>query len=365
MTGLFQQIRNQNTLSCAIVIMSKTLCQKRTNDGWPRMKQRVLVLGANGFIGKRVVQALAASEWAAPISTSRRAVRVICADQPKSLQLDATDARQLRSAMEGVTGVVNCVLGNSRTIVNNARVLFGVAASMSQPPRIVHLSSLAVYGAAVGDVDQTTAPIGRLSAYGAAKLESEQLATANSSALTLRLAIVYGPDSAQWSGRIAQLLHAGRLGDLGPAGDGYCNLVYIDDAVEAILRALRSPNIEGRIFNLSLPEPPTWNEYFGRYAAALGAVPLAHITKRRLRIESKIMAPPQKFAEIIVGKIAPRLARLLPQAIPPSLIRLFEQEIRMKVGATEEAFGLRWTPLEEGLKKAAAWYHAPSTTLNH
>jgi len=317
---------------------------------------RVLVLGATGFIGKRVLGALGASGWASPVAASRRRANLAGADQTESVQLDATDAGQLRRAMEGVTAVVNCVLGNSRTIIEGARALFSVAGGMPHPPRIVHFSSMAVYGDAACEVDESAAPVGRLSAYGAAKFETERLAAANPSIVTLRPGIVYGPGGAQWSGRIAQLLYAHRLGDLGRGGDGYCNLVYIDDVAEAVLRALQSPEAEGKAFNLSLPDPPTWNEYLSRYAAALGAVPVSRIAHRRLRLESTLLAPPQKIAEIIAGKFSPPLARRLPQAIPPSLVRLFQQEIRLKVDLAEQVLGLRWTDLERGLTETAAWY---------
>jgi 2-alkyl-3-oxoalkanoate reductase len=224
-------------------------------------------------------------------------------------------------------------------------------------PRIVHLSSLAIYGAATGDVDESTSPDGELSPYGAAKLQAERFATPELSLVVFRPGIVYGPGSAQWSGRIAALLQSHRLGDLGRAGDGYCNLVHVDDVVAAILAALRRPDLAGKTFNLSLPEPPTWNDYFVRYAKALGAVPVARITRRRLKIESKILAPPLKIAEIVLGKFGPRFKRLLPQAIPPSLVRTFGQEIRMRVDRAEQDLGLRWRPLDEGLRQAAAWYH--------
>jgi nucleoside-diphosphate-sugar epimerase len=317
-------------------------------------------LGATGFIGKRVLDALRSSDWASPVAASRRRADPAAADRTEWVQLDATDPQQLQRALEGVTAVVNCVLGNSRTIVDGARALFSVAGGMREPPRIVHFSSVAVYGEAAGDVDESAAPVGRLSAYGAAKFETERLAAGNPFIITLRPGIVYGPGGGQWSGRIAQLLFAHRLGDLGRGGDGYCNLVYIDDVVEAVLRALRLPNTEAKAFNLSLPDPPTWNEYLLRYAAALGAVPVSRIGQRRLHLESTLMAPPQKIAEIIAGKLAPRLARRLPQPIPPSLVRLFRQEIRMKVGLAEQVLGLRWTPLEEGLRLTAPGYRPRS-----
>ena len=316
------------------------------------MTQRILVLGANGFIGRQVVAALSSSDWATPVPAGRRAA---AAGQPASLQVDTTNGAQLRDALADVSGVVNCVAGGTDTIVNGARTLAEAAADAPQKPRIVHLSSLAVYGERVGDADETTTAGGELSPYGAAKEAAERLIQSHSDAVVLRLGIVYGPYSSQWSGRIAQLLHARRLGDLGGGGDGYCNLTYVADAVQGIISCLRRA-VGGNVFNLSMRDPPTWNEYFTRYAIALGAVPVARISGRRLRIESKLLAPPLKVAEIIAGKVAPRLGRLIPQPIPPSLVRLFRQELRLQVARAETALGLEWTPLEVGLTRSAAWY---------
>src|SRR5207237_284416 len=113
-------------------------------------------------------------------------------------------------------------------------------------------------------------------------------------AVVLRPGIVYGPGSAQWSERVARWLHAGRIGDLGACGDGYCNLVHVSDVCAATLKALGTRDAAGRAYNLGSPQPPTWNEYFVEYGRALGAVPVRRISRRRLRIETKILAPPLK-----------------------------------------------------------------------
>jgi 2-alkyl-3-oxoalkanoate reductase len=154
--------------------------------------------------------------------------------------------------------------------------------------------------------------------------------------------------------RFAQYLLARRLGDLGPAGDGYCNLVHVDDVAAAIVRALENPQTDGQVYNLSSSNPPTWNEYLIRYARALRAVPVRRISGRRLKIETKVLAPPLKIAEILAR--AARLASsVLPPPIPPSLGRLMRQEIRLSTVRAEQGLGMQWQDLEAGLTQTAKW----------
>ncbi|MDP9064234.1 MAG: NAD(P)-dependent oxidoreductase [Pseudomonadota bacterium] len=319
----------------------------------PDQRQKIVVLGARGFIGGHVTRALAMSDWATPVATSRRALPP---DEILRLRLDATYEDQVHTAIADAAGVVNCVSGSVDTIIRNARALFGAAARLPRRPRIVYLSSMAVYGSGDGNVDESTPLDGVQSAYGAAKLEAERLGSQAQSLVILRPGIVYGPGSTQWSGRIGRYLDARRVGDLGAAGDGFCNLVYIDDVVNAIIGALRLPGSENHVFNLSLPDPPTWNEHFIQYAQSIGAVPVARVTGRRLRLETRLFAPPLKVMEIVLARVAPRLQVAVPEAMPPSLLHLFGQRIRLKVGRAEDRLGLRWTAMPTGVRQAAEWY---------
>ena len=322
------------------------------------MKQRILVLGGTGFIGRRVVATLNASGWAAPIAASRRPQQEPTRGQHDQLKIDATDAPQLRAALVGVSAVVNCIAGTPKAILTNAKALFGTLSELSQPPPVVHLSSLAVYGAGVGRVDELTPPTKPLSAYGSAKLEAERLAGECASVVILRPGIVYGPESAQWTTRIGSLLVARRIGDLGERGNGYCNLTYVDDVSQAIVSALRVSDAAGSTFNLSMPNPPRWNEYFLRYATALGATPVARIGESRLQVETRIIAPAARISRLVVSRLPGKLDRSVPECIPPSLLRLFAQEIVMNSDRAEAVLGIRWTPLTSGLEQAAEWYRS-------
>jgi nucleoside-diphosphate-sugar epimerase len=322
------------------------------------MSQRVLILGASGFIGWHLSAALARTDWAFPVLASRRRLASPAPDRSECLILDATDEAALTSAVARAGAVINCIAGGAKSMVSSARALLGAAERVDSPPRIVHFSSMAVYGSVPGEVDESGRLVSDRGAYAAAKIQIEELYSGQRNVL-LRPGIVYGPRSAQWTERIAHWLLSHRIGDLGAAGDGYCNLVYIDDVVEAVLAALRVP--QAGVFNLAAPDPPTWNDYFVAYAKALGAVPTRRIGPRRLFLESKLLAPALKIAEV-AARAARRRQLSIPPPIPPSLLGLFRQRIRLNSAKAAEQLGLRWTPLEEGLQRSAAWFQSRIAT---
>jgi 2-alkyl-3-oxoalkanoate reductase len=316
-------------------------------------QQRILVLGANGFIGRAVVAALASSGWAAPLLGVRRASPL--PGGPEQRMVDATVEDSVLRAAQGASAIVNCVAGNAPTLVESAKAACAAAARMNPPPRLIHLSTMSVYGTAVGLIDEETPLKGDLGPYSEAKVTAERAAAAYHRCVIVRPGCVFGPRSEQWSIRIARLLQARRLGDLGAAGDGFCNLVHVEDVATAVLQALQRPATDGRVYNLSTPQPPTWNQFLVSFAIALGAVPVRRIGRRRLRIETKLLAPPLKIAEIL-GRAVGVPAHRLPPPLPPSLLRLMAQEIRLDTRRAEAELGLCWRTLDVSLAEAArAW----------
>jgi nucleoside-diphosphate-sugar epimerase len=302
--------------------------------GFFLVKQRVLVLGSEHFVAASVLRALAASDWAAPVPFS---------GPPASLS---------EAHVAGVHSVFNGTMGRPDAIHAQAQALYGALERIDGGVRAVHLSSMTVYGTRSGEVVETAALRSDLGAYGAAQVTAESLAARYPQSVILRPGCEYGPDCPQWSERIARLLCSHRLGDLGAAGDGVCNLLFVDDLVEAILKSLRAPDIDGACFNLAMRSPPTWNEYFTRFARALGAVPVSRIGSRRLKIEARLAAPPLKLLEMMQRRLG--LATAIPPAITPSLLNLCSHNITLLSGKAEEALELAWTPLHEGLQRAAA-----------
>jgi nucleoside-diphosphate-sugar epimerase len=318
--------------------------------------KKVLVLGGDEFIGGRVLLALANSDWAQPLADLEGA-RCVKHAHVGSLKFDATDPKSLSAALSQVEAVVNCLSGDPKIIAAAAQALFQCAPHCATPPLIVHISSMSVYGSMVGDIGED-APLEthmeNLGAYARAKIQAERVASGYKRKVILRPGCEYGPGGELWSGRVAKWLFAHRVGDLGVNGDGYCNLVYIDDLVDAVLRSLQKPAATDRVFNLSMPEQPTWNEYLVKYARALGAVPVKRISKRRLAIESKMLAAPLKALEI--GTRIAGLRPFAPPAIPPSFLYLARQEIRLDSSQARRVLGWDCSSLDSGLATTAAWY---------
>jgi nucleoside-diphosphate-sugar epimerase len=241
-------------------------------------------------------------------------------------------------------------------MVMSARHLFATALAL-RVERVVHISSMVVYGEATGLVDEQSPIASEGGDYAQAKVAAERLARDFSqrggNVVVLRPSCIYGPGSEQWTGRIGRLLRAGRIGDLGLAGDGCCNLIYIDDMASAVLQALRRPGLDGEAFNVSEPDPETWNHYFVRFGRALGATPIRRISSRRLELETKFAAPVLKGLELLGRRLGSPVR--MPDAIPPSLALLWRQDIRLDHRKSDELLCFSRTSLAEGLAASARW----------
>ena len=264
------------------------------------------------------------------------------------------DARALAAALPNANAIAHCIAGAAAQIQRNAATLYGLLATSNARPRVVHLSSMTVYGSATGAVDESCEPRADLGPYSQAHRAAEKVSAA-AGAVILRPAAEYGPTCGAWSGRIARLLKARRLGDLGEFGDGWCNLVFIDDLASVFRWALREPGIEGKIFNVADPQKITWNDYFTRYAIALGATPVRRIGPRRLKWETRLAAPPLWAAGLLANTARLRFLPI-PPPIPPSMLRLCGQAIDLSPALLDGIMRPTWTPLDKGLRQAAEAY---------
>lgn len=320
---------------------------------------RVLVLGGNGFIGRSVVRCLLDTDWAEPVVASRFALQSATKDGVTTISVDSKDEDRLTGALAGVDAVVNCVAGDGSSISAGAGSLVNAALAARQP-RIVHLSTESVYGCAEGRVNESFPLRDDLGWYGHAKILAEKhmqrYYAAGGALVILRPGCVIGSGSEAWVGRIARWLVAGRLGDLGPWGDGPANLVDVDDVARACVLALRHPcsgtNIP--IFNLAMPDSPRWNDYFSDLALALGAIPLKRMGKGLLQFEAYIKGIPLKLMERVLSRMKLPTQHLSP-GIPPSLLALWRQQLWLDGSAATRELGMTWSSYADSLRISTEW----------
>jgi len=250
----------------------------------------VLVTGATGAVGPRVVQALHDSGYC---------VRTLSLDEPLinlfpddvEVQVgDVTDPSTVHSAAQGVEAVIHLAallhivnpppalrekyeqinVGGTATVIE--------AAIQAGIKRVVFFSTIAVYGDSAGQV-LTEGTLPRPDTfYAQTKLAAERIVLeakrpdGQSIGTVLRLGAVYGSRIKGNYRRLLQSLARDRFIPIG-AGRNRRTLVYDKDVARAATLAAHHPAAAGEIFNVSDGQCHTLNEIIMAMCVALGREP--------------------------------------------------------------------------------------------
>ncbi len=229
-------------------------------------KERVLVTGAAGFLGRHLVRRLV-DDGCRTIALGRT-----LSDQDdgqlRCVAASTQDAALLGKLLveEEVTGVVHLSAQPDGPLASSAELiesnlagtarLLQAASEMSTPPHVVLASSIKVYGRAEQMPLTEATPLAPTSAYAVAKVAADQLGLLYHEQLglpvtVLRLTQIYGP--GQPSGMLVQqFLEAAARGEAlrMTKGEQTRDLLYVDDVVDAFRLALTQPSAVGAVLNL-------------------------------------------------------------------------------------------------------------------
>ena len=251
----------------------------------------LLVTGANGFIGSRVVRAL--------LTHGFKEVRCFTrpSGNPESLEaigkefnlanLEIVKGNLLSrdnclAAVRGVSVIYHLAAGIDKTFpgcflnsVITTRNLLDAAVREQTLKRFVNISSLAVYSNEKirpgGLMDESCEMDAKLVerydpyAYGKAKQDELVLEYARTKGLPyviLRPGVVFGPGKARIPGRVGidtfgVFLHLG--------SENRMPLTYVDNCAEAIVLAGLRKGIEGEVINIVDDDLPKSREFLGMY----------------------------------------------------------------------------------------------------
>ncbi|MEY4387025.1 MAG: hypothetical protein RLY20_2308 [Verrucomicrobiota bacterium] len=231
---------------------------------------KVLLTGANGFVGSHILDRLLAQNLSVVALLRPSSDRKLIAEQLPKVEVRTGSIDQpasLDAALEGVTHVVHCA-GATKALnaegffavnqVGTRNLVAAVNRRGAQVERFVHISSLAAAGPATSDKpkrdkDEPT-PV---SDYGRSKLtaEREVIDGCKVAWTIIRPPAVYGPRDVEFL-RLFKAVKSHVLPRFG-GGRQQLTLVYVEDLAAAIVAALRHSNAVREIFCVGSPEVVT------------------------------------------------------------------------------------------------------------
>ncbi|MGV1035048.1 MAG: NAD-dependent epimerase/dehydratase family protein [Microbacteriaceae bacterium] len=239
-------------------------------------RQKVLITGADGFIGRTLLEryrSLGIPVIGVDLRGDGADVHAGDTGNPQSFAhlLDDCDtvihtAALVSNAMADSDMWRVNVLATSKLI--DAAATHGVR-------RFVHVSSIVVYGnSATGQVDETRPVHADGGSYVLTKLASEHVvlsahAQGRIEVVVVRPGDVYGPGCRPWVSVPLQLIRSRQF--LLPAGgEAYFRPTYVDDLVGGIVSAAQSKAAAGECINLSCDGYVTTREFFSHHYRWLG-----------------------------------------------------------------------------------------------
>lgn len=319
---------------------------------------RTVVTGGAGFIGSHLIEALVA-----------RGDDVTCVERPGAglawldglpvpvLEIGLDGGPRLARAFDSARAVFHLAgLTHARSAADyyavntegTARVLEAAAAHGDAAPRVILASSLAALGpcrnGALLSARSVPYPI---SHYGQSKLLAEAAVHAFADRVpstVLRFGSVYGPRERgilrmfRWVRRGVALTIGGWEREL--------SLLYVRDAVEALLAAADGGTADGRAYCVAHPEPVTWARVARAVGRALGREPalvsLPAPVARGVALAAEVGAVLRRRPTILSRDRVREMAQARWVCDPSRAIR--------DLGFRAEV------PLERGVAETAAWY---------
>jgi nucleoside-diphosphate-sugar epimerase len=318
------------------------------------IRGKALITGASGFIGGRLRDALLARgvdvvairRKGSPPSKKGRSVEAEYDDRAGLAKIIADEKPDYVLHVAGATKGVRYEDFRQANVVPTENLLDAIAKEHPAIARFVFISSLAAYGPSSRTHPLSESDIRRpIEFYGQSKLEAEHAVERSTIPWTIvRPSGVYGPGDADYFNLFREI-EGGRNVFFGNEHRLF-SAIYVDDLIEAILRAMASEKAIGKGYFVDDGRIVTWGEFQKAIVDASGRRVLT------LRLPEALVS-----VAAVAGETASRI---------DGKPRLFNRQ-KAKMGAQDawtcKSDALRadtgWTPtvdVHEGVRRTMEWY---------
>lgn len=324
----------------------------------------VLVTGATGFIGSRLAQRLLDDGYA---------VRVLVRDPDKLSALlreqcevvvgDVLDEAIMARAVKHVQLIFHCAANvktwdkyaayaavNVQGVQNLMQAIAQVNPGLS---RLVHISTVDVYGFPDVPCDETCVATGGEFDYGKTKLMGENLVRSLGDAAGISYAIirpcnVIGPGS-QFIERIGAELRSGVMLTIA-GGHTHAGLVYIDNLVDDVVWAATAPNAHRECYNVRDDNEVDWAAFLRVFRQCIAGKGL--VINLSFVVADKVAWAFEAVHKTLMPRHEPLLHRLL--------VRFFGKTCGhspAKIRAHRaDASGVTRMDFDEAMRRSCQWF---------
>ena len=260
----------------------------------------VFVTGGSGFIGGRLIEVLV-RQGGARVRTLVRATTSAGGGASRAAAAGAEivfgsllDEALLERELKGADIVFHCAYGMHGSLAAQREVTvegtrkLAHAAGRAGVKQFVHLGTVASYGGNTPDLVSEDFEDPKLWPWPYAhdkrdgeRALADEAATNGLPFTILRLGAVYGPYGGSYTVIPLATLAERRIA-LVDDGAGIANATYVDDVIQAMLRAAMHPGT-GQRYTIRGPDQPTWRDFYECYERMLGAGELVSLTGAEMK----------------------------------------------------------------------------------
>ena len=320
----------------------------------------VLVTGASGFLGGRLAQVLAERGEVVRVLVRRpNRLQHLVGTPVEIITGDLGDLDALTRAVQGVTHVYHCAACSTdwapsrayyEANVDGVKNLLDAASRNEGLQRFLHVSTTDVYGYPIDPCDESHPLTDVGLPYNRTKCQGEEAVWRASRdrglpVTVVRPATIYGPRSKDFALEIANLIRQGWMLviDGGRAPGGFS---YVDNVVDALIRAALAPQALARAYNLCDASGTTWRQYVDALADGLG--------ERRPRLNLSAAAA---FSLAGLAELSYRALRISTRPLlTRHAVRLLSRNQEFPATRAREDFGAApRVSFEEGVERTVDW----------